>query len=59
MNKEIIEIICKCIIICICFCSLSTCIAKTEPKHIYIETKTQGNCINLNLGGEDNVSVNK
>ena len=59
MNKEIIEIICKCIIICICFCSLSTCIAKIEPKRIYIETKTQGDCINLNLSGIDNANIDK
>lgn len=50
MKAEIIEYICKCIV---------ACVAKVEPKHIYLETKTIDSCVTVNVNGDGDVSTDK
>ena len=60
MKLEIIQYICKCIVICIGIYSLSMCVAKIDTtQHIYLEAKTAGDCVTINLNGESNVSPSK
>jgi hypothetical protein len=59
MKAEIIEYICKCIVACVGIYCLSTCVAKVEPKHIYLETKTIDSCVTVNVNGDGDVSTDK
>lgn len=60
MKIEIIEYICKCIIICVGIVCVSMCTAKIDSrKHIYLETKTNGDCVTINLDGETNASTSR